>query len=117
MADKRTKKAMTLVEVLIVVAILGILAAATLPYFKTHTAKANEASAKDNLRVLRNCIGVYAAQHGGLVPGYINGSVNLAPLLTQVQLINSTKYNWRVFRFLVFEYYLLFDILLTSIKI
>ncbi|RKY11715.1 MAG: hypothetical protein DRP65_03460, partial [Planctomycetota bacterium] len=48
------KKAFSLVELLIVVAILGILAAIVVPEFQTYTQQAKEAAAKDNLRILRN---------------------------------------------------------------
>lgn len=66
------KKAMTLVEVLIVVSILGILAAIALPQFQDHSEQAKEAAARDNLRILRQAIEVYAAQHNGVPPGYFN---------------------------------------------
>jgi prepilin-type N-terminal cleavage/methylation domain-containing protein len=66
------KKSFTLVEILIVVAILGILAAITLPTLQGHITEAKEAAAKDNLRILRNAIGIYAAQHNGVPPGYYN---------------------------------------------
>ncbi|GAH74356.1 unnamed protein product, partial [marine sediment metagenome] len=64
------KKAFTLVEILIVVAILGILAAIVIPQFQAHSQEAKEAAAKDNLRILRNAIELYAVQHGGVPPGY-----------------------------------------------
>jgi len=44
-------------EMLIVVAILGILAALVLPTFQGHIQQAKESAAKDNLRILRNAIG------------------------------------------------------------
>ena len=46
------KKAFTLVETLIVVAILGILTAIALPTFRGHIAEAKESAAKDILRIL-----------------------------------------------------------------
>lgn len=67
-----TSFAFTLVEILIVVAILGILAAIVLPEFHGHTQKAKESAAKENLRILRNAIELYAAQHNGVPPGYPN---------------------------------------------
>jgi prepilin-type N-terminal cleavage/methylation domain-containing protein len=63
-------KSFTLVEVLIVVAILGILAAIVLPQFQSHTQQARESAAKENLRILRNAIELYAARHNGVPPGY-----------------------------------------------
>lgn len=75
----KMKKAFTLVEILIVVAILGILAAIVLPQFQSHTQQAKESAAKDNLRILRNAIELYAAQHDGVPPGYPNGDTTASP--------------------------------------
>ncbi len=66
------RKAFSLVELLIVIAILGIMAAIVLPSFQDHTKKAKEATAKDNLRILRTAIGAYAARNNGVPPGYID---------------------------------------------
>lgn len=66
------KEGFTLVEVLIVVAILGILGAIVLPSFQDNFVLAKESAAKDNLRILRNAIELYASQHGNVPPGYNN---------------------------------------------
>jgi prepilin-type N-terminal cleavage/methylation domain-containing protein len=71
------KKAFTLAEMLIVVAILGILAAIVLPTFRGHITEAKESAAKDTLRVLRNAIELYAAQHNGVPPGYQRGNMSM----------------------------------------
>lgn len=60
----------TLVELMIVVSILGILAAIVLPEFQSHTQQAKEAAAKDSLRILRETIERYAAEHNDVPPGY-----------------------------------------------
>ena len=73
------KKAFTLVELMIVVAILGILAAIVLPEFTTQTQLAKEAAAKDCLRILRNSIELYAVQHNNVPPGYLNGDTSANP--------------------------------------
>jgi len=73
------KKALTLVEVMIVVAILGILAAIAIPQFQSHSQQAKEAAARDNLRILRQQIEVYAARHGGVPPGYPNDDTTQNP--------------------------------------
>jgi prepilin-type N-terminal cleavage/methylation domain-containing protein len=65
-------KAFTLVELIIVVAILGILAAIVLPSFQSHAEEAKKSAGKDNLRILRNTIQLYATQHGDVPPGYMN---------------------------------------------
>ena len=68
----KAEKAFSFVELVIVFAILGILAAMILPSFQAHAAEAKEAAIKDNLRVLRNTIQLYAAKHGGVPPGYLD---------------------------------------------
>lgn len=68
------KEGFTLVELMIVVSILGILAAIVLPTFQGNTAEAKVSSAKTNLQVLRSQIEMYKMQHNGYPPGYVNGS-------------------------------------------
>ena len=72
-------KGFTLVEVLIVVAILGILAAVVIPEFQSHSQEAKVSTAKDNLRILRNTIERYAAIHNGVAPGYYNNDTSRNP--------------------------------------
>ena len=78
-AIQHTKYAFTLVEILIVVAILGILAAIVLPTLQGNITEAKEAAAKDNLRILRNVIELYAAQHNGVPPGYPANNTHMTP--------------------------------------
>ena len=88
------KKAFTLVEILIVVAILGILAAIALPTFQDHIQQARESAAKDNLRILRNAIGLYAVEHNDVPPGYRNGdpSDTVTYIYLREQLIETGNY-------------------------
>ena len=58
----RIKKAFTLVEILIVVVILGILAAIVIPRFSDASHQARESALKDNVRFLRSQIQLYKAQ-------------------------------------------------------
>lgn len=64
------KRAFSLAELMIVLAVLGILAAIVVPHLCSHTVQAKEAVAKDNLRMLRSAIELYTAQHSGVPPGY-----------------------------------------------
>jgi prepilin-type N-terminal cleavage/methylation domain-containing protein len=90
----KMKNAFSLAEILIVVAILGILAALALPTFKGHIAEATEAAAKDNLRILRNAIELYAAKHDGVPPGYGNNDPSGSPgsVCFYVQLVFEGNY-------------------------
>lgn len=78
--DMRYQKAFTLVEILIVVAILGILAAVVIPELQGHSQKAKESAAKETLQMLRTAIERYAIQHNGIPPGYTQGDMNNNPL-------------------------------------
>jgi len=74
-----TRKAFSLVELLIVVVILGILAAIVLPRFSNASAVARASMLADNLRVIRMQLAVYKGQHGGVAPGYPGGNPNGTP--------------------------------------
>jgi type II secretion system protein G len=76
--SRRTRSAFTLAEILIVVAVLGILAALIIPEYKGYAERAKESSAKENLQILRTAIERYAVQHNGIPPGY-PGDVPLVP--------------------------------------
>jgi prepilin-type N-terminal cleavage/methylation domain-containing protein len=78
-ARRKRETGFTLVELIIVVAILGILAAIVLPEFQGHVQKAKEAAAKDSLRILREAIERYAADHNGIPPGYLNNNATSTP--------------------------------------
>lgn len=85
----------TLTEILIVVAILGILAAVILPTFQSHSQQAKESAAKDNLRILRNTIELYAVRHNDIPPGYHFNKPSLAApsyIAFWMQVVNTGKY-------------------------
>ncbi len=73
------KKGFSLVELMIVVAVLGILAAIVVPQFQSHATRAKEAAVKSNLRVLRSGIELYTVQHNSVPPGYPNGDITATP--------------------------------------
>ncbi len=88
------KRAFSLVELMIVVAILGILAAVALPTFQGHVSEAKQTAARENLHILRAAIELYAAQHKGVPPGYPDNDPSEEPaaLFFIIQLVNSGNY-------------------------
>ncbi|MHC4645112.1 MAG: type IV pilin protein [Planctomycetota bacterium] len=87
------KKGLSLVELIIVVAILGILGAIVLPQFQDNAAEARESAAKANLQSLRAAIELYAAQHNGIAPGYPFGDTSIPPhyMAFRFQLVKPTN--------------------------
>jgi general secretion pathway protein G len=73
------RSAFTLIEILIVVVILGILAALAVPKFSNASQSARENTLKDEMRYLRTQITVYTSQHGDVAPGYPSGDTTQNP--------------------------------------
>ncbi len=61
-------KGFTLIELMIVVAIVGILAAIAVPKFADLVRKANEGATKGNLGAIRSAVTIYYAEQSGAWP-------------------------------------------------
>lgn len=72
MHRKARRSGFTLVEVLIVVVILAILAAAVVPQFSSSTQDAKVSTSVFNLQTLRAQVQVYKAQHNGVYPDVLS---------------------------------------------
>jgi type II secretion system protein G len=79
------RSAFTLIEVLIVVVIMAILAAAIVPQFTDSAKDAKSSTAQFNLSTLRSQIQTYRSQHGGSVP-----NATLAELLASTDSTGAT---------------------------
>lgn len=63
------RKAFSLVEIVVVVMILGILAAIAMPQVRKLTVQADESSVEYSANVVRNAIETYSTMHQGELPG------------------------------------------------
>ena len=66
---RRRNGAFTLVEILLVVVILGVLAAIVIPRFSEATSEAHLNTLRANLQTFRSQIELYKVQHYDLLPG------------------------------------------------
>jgi general secretion pathway protein G len=64
----KSKRGFTLIELMIVVAIIGILAAIAIPKFSQLITKGNEANTKGNLGAIRSALSIYYGDTEGWYP-------------------------------------------------
>lgn len=76
----RAKSGFTLVEILIVVVILGILAAIVIPQFTEASTEAKTSSLATDLQTMRSQIELYKIQHNDALPG--SGTASFVDALT-----------------------------------
>lgn len=82
----------TLVEILIVVLILGILAAIALPKFTSVTASARASMLADDLRCFRSQLIVFKGQHRSIPPGCTTlGGTATSDLLIKHMMLSSDE--------------------------
>ncbi|OQY06003.1 MAG: hypothetical protein B6I25_04780 [Planctomycetales bacterium 4572_13] len=76
---------------MIVVTILGILAAIVLPEFQGHAAQSRESAIKSSLHSVRCQIELYKMQHNNLNPGYFNSTFSATPTILTNQFIGTSQ--------------------------
>ncbi len=74
---KRTSKGFTLIELMIVVAIIGILAAVAMPRFADLVRKSNEGATKGKLGSIRSALSIYYADNEGMWPASLAGMISI----------------------------------------
>ncbi len=91
-ANGGERRGFTLVEILVVVVILGILAAIVIPQFSQASSEANLNTLLGNLQTVRSQIQLYKVQHNDLLPGQavIGGPVVEADFVNDMVTNNGT---------------------------
>lgn len=87
------QSAFTLVELLLVVVILGILAAVAIPQFADSSQEARASTLQSNLAVMRSAVEYYRTNHDGKYPGYPSGGGAPTAAETANQLILASQVN------------------------
>ena len=91
---RRSSNGFTLIEILIVVVILGILAAIVIPQFTNASQEAAESSVKSQLQTVRSQIELYRVRNNGNLPSMMDDLVQPpngeAPYLQRVPVLPST---------------------------
>ncbi|MBI2097720.1 MAG: type II secretion system protein [Candidatus Vogelbacteria bacterium] len=73
--DIRNPRGFTLIELLVVIAIISLLSSIVLASLQTARVKARDSQRVQNIIQLRNALELYAADHDGLYPDYVGGTV------------------------------------------
>ena len=87
----RTARGFSLVELVIVVVIVGLLAAIAIPRFSRGAAGATDSALAGDLAVLRNAIEMYAAEHNGNFPEAATFSAQLTQYTNLTGGTSATK--------------------------
>ena len=85
----KARKGFTLVEILIVVVILGILAAIVIPQFTNASVEAKESSIVSNLQSVRSQIELFKINHDDLYPGQTRAADGTITTGTAADFVNA----------------------------
>ena len=90
---KMKRKGFTLIELMIVVAIIGILAAIAIPKFAELIRKSSEGASKGNLGALRSAMSIYYGDMEGTYPANVTALTIGGKYLTEVPKAKAPNYH------------------------
>jgi type IV pilus assembly protein PilA len=89
MMKKQAQAGFTLIELMIVVAIIGILAAVAIPAYSDYTAKAKIANALSSVDALKTAVAVCAQEAGGILDKCNTADAGVAATFTKTKETDS----------------------------
>lgn len=89
----RDRNGFTLIELMIVVAIIGILAAIAIPKFAELIRKSGEGASKGNLGSLRSAISIYYGDMEGVYPGHLDSLTLGGKYMSAIPLAKTPSYH------------------------
>ncbi len=93
MKNRKSERGFTLIELMIVVAIIGILAAIAIPKFADLIRKSNEGATKGNLGAIRSALSIYYGDLEGQYPLNVDDLTQGGKYLSKIPKAKSPPYH------------------------